>query len=131
MNWHSPCKVFGTDPTVGFDRDMSSLDELVDRLKNRAPAPLSAQVVEAMALSRSASRCARLRSGWVSAVSAMGQAEAQDLGLEGGALYDPLGNYRRVAGDFWDWSTDPKHPTISTRTVTPAEEPRVVTQPPQ
>jgi len=27
---------------------MSSLDELVDRLKNRAPAPLSAQVVEAM-----------------------------------------------------------------------------------
>src|SRR5262245_63176205 len=27
---------------------MSTLDELVDRLKNRAPAPLSAQVVEAM-----------------------------------------------------------------------------------
>jgi outer membrane protein len=64
-------------------------------------------------------------------LNAMGQAEAQDLGLEGGALYDPLGNYRRVAGDIMDWSTDPKHPTISTRTVTPAEEPRVVTPPAQ
>ena len=64
-------------------------------------------------------------------LNAMGQAEAQDLGLDGGPLYDPLGNYRRVAGDWNDWSTDPKHPTVSTRTVTPAEEPRVVTQPTQ
>ena len=30
-------------------------------------------------------------------LNAMGQAEAQDLGLDGGPLYDPLGNYRRVA----------------------------------
>ena len=57
-------------------------------------------------------------------LNAMGQAEAQDLGLEGGPLYDPLGNYRRVAGDFFDWSTDPRHLPVSTRTVTPSEEPQ-------
>ena len=42
-------------------------------------------------------------------LNAMGQAEAQDLGLDGGPLYDPLGNYRRVANDWNDWSTDPQH----------------------
>ena len=57
-------------------------------------------------------------------LNAMGQAEAQDLGLEGGPLYDPLGNYRRVAGDLFDWSTDPRHLPVSTRTVTPSEEPQ-------
>ena len=40
-------------------------------------------------------------------LNAMGQAEADDLGLDGGPLYDPLGNYRRVAGDWNDWSNDP------------------------
>ena len=60
-------------------------------------------------------------------LNAMGQAEAQDLGLEGGALYDPLGNYRRVAGDIFDWSTDRRHTPVSTRTVTPAEQPQSVT----
>ena len=57
-------------------------------------------------------------------LNAMGQAEADDLGLEGGPLYDPLGNYRRVAGDWNDWSTDRRHLPVSTRTVTPSEEPR-------
>ena len=33
-------------------------------------------------------------------LNAMGQAEAQDLGLDGGPLYDPLGNYRHVAGNL-------------------------------
>jgi outer membrane protein len=60
-------------------------------------------------------------------LNAMGQAEAQDLGLEGGPLYDPLGNYRRVAGDFFDWSSDRRHTPVSTRTVTPAEQPQGVT----
>jgi outer membrane protein len=60
-------------------------------------------------------------------LNAMGQAEADDLGLEGGALYDPLGNYRRVAGDWNDWSNDPRHTPASTRTVTPAEQPQGVT----
>ncbi len=52
-------------------------------------------------------------------LNAMGQAEAQDLGLEGGPLYDPLGNYRRVAGDWNDWSGDRVSLTVATRTVTP------------
>jgi outer membrane protein len=56
-------------------------------------------------------------------LNAMGQAEAQDLGLDGGPLYDPLGNYRRVAGDWNDWASDPRHPTVATRTVSPTELP--------
>jgi outer membrane protein len=54
-------------------------------------------------------------------LNAMGQAEAQDLGLDGGPLYDPLGNYRHVANDWSDWSSDPRHVPVATRTVTPAE----------
>jgi outer membrane protein len=60
-------------------------------------------------------------------LNAMGQAEADDLGLEGGALYDPLGNYRRVAGDWNDWSSDPRHNPVATSTVTPQEQPQGVT----
>jgi outer membrane protein len=56
-------------------------------------------------------------------LNAMGQAEAQDLGLDGGPLYDPLGNYRRVANNWSDWASDPRHPTIATRTVSPQEMP--------
>jgi len=56
-------------------------------------------------------------------LNAMGQAEAQDLGLDGGPLYDPLGNYRHVADNWNDWADDPRHPTIATRTVSPAELP--------
>ena len=64
-------------------------------------------------------------------LNAMGQAEAQDLGLEGGPLYDPLGNYRRVAGDWNDWTMDRRHTPVSTRTVTPAEQPQGVTPTPR
>ena len=60
-------------------------------------------------------------------LNAMGQAEADDLGLDGGPLYDPLGNYRRVAGDWNDWSGDPRHTPVATSTVTPAEQPQGVT----
>jgi outer membrane protein len=56
-------------------------------------------------------------------LNAMGQAQAQTLGLDGGPLYDPLGNYRRVAGNWSDWANDPRHPTIATRTVSPEEMP--------
>lgn len=56
-------------------------------------------------------------------LNAMGQAEAADLGLEGGPLYDPLGNYRRVAGNWSDWANDPRHLPVATRTVTPEEAP--------
>jgi outer membrane protein len=50
-------------------------------------------------------------------LAAMGRAEAQDLGLDGGALYDPEVNYRRVRGKIWDWSSDPDPTAQSTRTV--------------
>ena len=56
-------------------------------------------------------------------LNAMGQAQAQTLGLDGGPLYDPLGNYRRVASNWNDWANDPRHPTIATRTVSPEETP--------
>jgi outer membrane protein len=60
-------------------------------------------------------------------LNAMGQAEAADLGLDGGPLYDPLGNYRRVARDWNDWSNDPRHEPVATSTVTAAEQPQGVT----
>ena len=61
-------------------------------------------------------------------LNAMGQAEADDLGLDGGPLYDPLGNYRRVAGDWNDWSGDPKHQRRSRPARSrPAEQPQGVT----
>ncbi|HEX6740355.1 MAG TPA: TolC family outer membrane protein [Sphingomicrobium sp.] len=56
-------------------------------------------------------------------LNAMGQAEARDLGLDGGPLYDPLGNYRRVAGNWNDWAGEPRHNPVATRTVSPQELP--------
>ena len=56
-------------------------------------------------------------------LNAMGQAEAQDLGLDGGPLYDPLGNYRSVAGNWNDWASNPRHDPVATSTVTAAERP--------
>ncbi|HWJ58967.1 MAG TPA: TolC family outer membrane protein [Sphingomicrobium sp.] len=56
-------------------------------------------------------------------LNAMGQAEARDLGLDGGPLYDPLGNYRRVSGSWNDWANDPRHAPSATRTVDPTEMP--------
>jgi outer membrane protein len=62
-------------------------------------------------------------------LNAMGQAEADDLGLDGGPLYDPIGNYRRVAGAKNDWSSEGRYVPRSTRTVSPAEEPIAGTVP--
>jgi outer membrane protein len=50
-------------------------------------------------------------------LAAMGKAEARDLGLEGGALYDPDLNYARVRGKWFDWDDDPAPVPGSTRTV--------------
>ncbi|OYZ36542.1 MAG: hypothetical protein B7Y31_10155, partial [Novosphingobium sp. 16-62-11] len=56
-------------------------------------------------------------------LSAMGKADADDLGLDGGALYDPQVNYERVRGRIWDWDRDPDPQAVSTRTVdTPAQD---------
>ena len=64
-------------------------------------------------------------------LNAMGQAEADDLGLEGGPLYDPLGNYRSVAGNWNDWSTPRRHTPVATSTATPQEQPQVLVSPPR
>jgi outer membrane protein len=50
-------------------------------------------------------------------LNAMGQAEAEDLNLDGGALYDPVANYRRVSRRASDWNDDPTPQPVSTRTV--------------
>ena len=63
-------------------------------------------------------------------LNAMGQAEADDLNLDAGPLYDPTANYRRVSRDWSDWNDDPKPAPVATRTtpgasttpVTPDEE---------
>ena len=64
-------------------------------------------------------------------LNAMGQAEADDLGLDGGPLYDPLRNYRAVSGNWNDWANDPRHAPVATRTVTPQEEAPGVTPVPR
>ena len=65
-----------------------------------------------------------------SLLAAMGQAEARDLGLEGGPLYDPMTNYKRVRNHIGDWDSDPTPEPVATRTVdTPAQNPSVVAFP--
>jgi outer membrane protein len=59
-------------------------------------------------------------------LAAMGRAEARDLGLEGGPLYDPLTNYDRVRRKLNDWSNDPEPQPLATgTTTTPAQTPVV------
>ncbi len=56
-------------------------------------------------------------------LAAMGKAEARDLGLEGGTLYDPVAEYEKVDNAWSDWSSQPDPTTKSTRTVdTPAQK---------
>ncbi|MDZ7588358.1 MAG: TolC family outer membrane protein [Parasphingorhabdus sp.] len=58
-----------------------------------------------------------------SLLAAMGRAEARDLGLEGGVLYDPQVNYDRVRGQINDYQTDPDPVPQASRTVdTPAQK---------
>jgi outer membrane protein len=52
-------------------------------------------------------------------LNAMGQAEARDLGLDGGSLYDPTANYNHVKGWIGDWSEQPKYAPKGTRTSGP------------
>ena len=55
-------------------------------------------------------------------LSAMGKAEAKDLGLDSGLLYDPEANYREARGVYTDWQGGAKATTNATRTVdTPAQ----------
>ena len=56
-------------------------------------------------------------------LAAMGKADAADLGLDGGALYDPQVNYDRVKNRLFDWDSDPEPKAQATRTVdTPVQD---------
>ncbi len=58
-----------------------------------------------------------------SLLAAMGRAEARDLGLEGGPLYDPVAEYDAVKDSWNDWSSKPDPAAKATRTVdTPAQK---------
>ncbi len=50
-------------------------------------------------------------------LNAMGHAEADDLGLEAGPLYDPAANYNRTIRRASDWSDSPAPAPVATRTV--------------
>ncbi|WP_242137181.1 MULTISPECIES: TolC family outer membrane protein [unclassified Sphingomonas] len=55
-------------------------------------------------------------------LASMGQAEARDLGLDGGPLYDPVKHYNSVRGKIWDYGSEPNPPVTGTRTTdTPAQ----------
>ncbi len=55
-------------------------------------------------------------------LAAMGKAEARDLGLDGGPLYDPNTNYERVKGKWFDWEMDKDPSAKGTRTVDTAAQ---------
>jgi len=50
-------------------------------------------------------------------LAAMGQAEARDLGLDGGPLYDPIVNYDRVHHKIMDFGSDPEPVPVATSTA--------------
>ena len=64
-------------------------------------------------------------------LNAMGQAEADDLGLDGGPMYDPLGNYRNVADNWNDWRQGPRPRAVATSTATVEEQPQVLATTPR
>lgn len=62
-----------------------------------------------------------------SLLAAMGKAGVDNLGLDGGPLYDPQVNYRRVRRSINDWASDPKPQPVATRTVdTTAQTPALI-----
>jgi len=63
-------------------------------------------------------------------LNVMGLAEAEDLNLDGGPLYDPVMNYNRYAAGWSDWDDGPRIAPVSTRTAPPNSR-SPVTQPPQ
>ncbi|MDO9362131.1 MAG: TolC family outer membrane protein [Sphingopyxis sp.] len=66
-----------------------------------------------------------------SVLAAMGKAEARDLGIEGGTLYDPEVNYKRVKGQIWDWADDPAPQQVANDTrAVPAATANVPVGPP-
>ncbi|HEY0313938.1 MAG TPA: TolC family outer membrane protein [Allosphingosinicella sp.] len=65
-------------------------------------------------------------------LNAMGEAEAKDLNLDGGTLYDPVPHYKRSIRRTSDWSDDPVPVPVATRTYGPPNVPNTpVTAPRQ
>lgn len=63
-------------------------------------------------------------------LNSMGQAEAEDLNLDGiGPLYDPTVNYNRYSNNWSDWDDGPRIRPSSTRTA-PVDNQSPVTEPP-
>ena len=60
-------------------------------------------------------------------LNTMGQAEAEDLNLDGGVLYDPTVYHDRYARSWSDWDVGPSPAPVSTRTV-PADANSPVTE---
>ena len=56
-------------------------------------------------------------------LNAMGQAESKELGLDSGPLYDPLNNYRRVAGSWSDWGGEERYQVSSSPTLSVTKVP--------
>jgi outer membrane protein len=52
-------------------------------------------------------------------LNALGRAEMKDLGLDGGALYDPVVHYDDTSRSISDWSDGQKRATEATRTYGP------------
>jgi outer membrane protein len=52
-------------------------------------------------------------------LNVMGLAEAEDLNLDGGTLYDPTINYERFSHSWSDWNDGPAVHPVSTRTAPP------------
>jgi outer membrane protein len=62
-------------------------------------------------------------------LAAMGHAEARDLGLDGGALYDPVANFNAVQHRISDWSDGKPARAVGTSTIgTPAQNALVTTK---
>ena len=62
-------------------------------------------------------------------LAAMGRAEAASLGLDGGVMYDPTVNYRRVRTSIFDWGDDGPQDVKATSTVNVAPLPSESLQP--
>lgn len=64
-------------------------------------------------------------------LNAMGEAEIQDLNLDGGTtLYDPIANYDRVSRGWSDWASDDVPQPVATRTVGPVDTATTPVTPP-
>ena len=62
-------------------------------------------------------------------LAAMGEAEARDLGLNGGPLYDPKVHAKGVRGRIWDFSSDDDPAPTGTRTNATRPQGANVTRP--